>query len=139
MIVADTSAIIALLDGHDRHHAALRDTFEDAPGQWVLPWAILPEVDYLAATALGAKVQDASLRDLADGLYRVEFGDAGDLAAAEHLHRRYRSLKLGLVDACVAAVAIRLHAGAIATLDLRHFGALALPDAPRLLPRDLSS
>jgi hypothetical protein len=41
------------------------------------------------------------------------------------------------VDGVVAAVAERLSAGAIATLDLRHFGAMSLADATRILPRDL--
>jgi hypothetical protein len=34
------------------------------------------------------------------------------------------------------AVAERLEADAIATLDLRHFGAVTLTTTPRLLPRD---
>jgi len=50
--------------------------------------------------------------------------------------KRYRALKLGLVDALVMATAQRLGADAIATLDLRHFGGGALPGEPRLLPRD---
>jgi predicted nucleic acid-binding protein len=46
-------------------------------------------------------------------------------------------LELGLVDAVVVATAERLKAEAIATLDLRHFGAVAIKGNPRLLPRDL--
>jgi hypothetical protein len=34
------------------------------------------------------------------------------------------------------AVAERIRARAIATLDLRHFGAVAIRGRPRLLPRD---
>jgi hypothetical protein len=41
------------------------------------------------------------------------------------------------VDAVVIATATRLEARAIATLDLRHFGAITIPGNPRLLPRDL--
>jgi predicted nucleic acid-binding protein len=136
MIVADTSGMIALLDRNDRHHTALQHVFLERPDQWILPWAILPEVDYLAATALGTKVQLAFLSDLADGRYQVEFGTPDDLEKAERLHRR-RASTLGLVDGCVVAVAERLHAEAIATLDLRHFGALRIAGSPRLLPRDL--
>jgi predicted nucleic acid-binding protein len=50
---------------------------------------------------------------------------------------RYRALRLGLVDAAVIAAAERLRATAIATLDLRHFGAVAIRGRPRLIPRDL--
>jgi predicted nucleic acid-binding protein len=137
MIIADTGAIVALLDRHDRHHGQLRELFEEAPDRWLLPSAILPEVDYVAATTLGAKVQDAFLGDLADGLYQVEFGEPEDLRAAHNLHTRYRALAFGFVDACVMAVTERLKAEAIATLDLRHFGAVKLRGAPKLFPRDL--
>jgi hypothetical protein len=41
------------------------------------------------------------------------------------------------VDGVVVAMAERLGAGAIATLDLRHFGALKIRGAPELYPRDL--
>ncbi len=46
------------------------------------------------------------------------------------------SLGLGLVDGVVIAVSERLRAQAIATLDLRHFGAVSIQGSPRLLPRD---
>jgi predicted nucleic acid-binding protein len=137
VIVADTGAIVALLDRKDRHHAALRELFEAAPDRWILPWAILPEVDYLAATNLGARVRDVFLRDVADGLYHVELGELDDLTEAHRLHTKYRTLAFGLVDACVMATAERLGAEAIATVDLRHFGAIKLRGAPKLLPRDL--
>ena len=41
MIVADTGAILALLDTDDRHHRHLRRLYDDGPDQWLLPWAIL--------------------------------------------------------------------------------------------------
>jgi hypothetical protein len=49
---------------------------------------------------------------------------------------RHRALNLGLVDGVVMAVAERWRAEAIATLDLRHVGAVKLKSACRLLPRD---
>lgn len=137
MIVADTGAVLALFDRSDRHHAAMRELFERNPDAWVLPWAILPEVDYLVATELGRKAQEIWLADLADGAFAVEWGRDGDLRTAQRIDRRYRSLALGLVDAVVIAVAERLAAEAIATLDLRHFGAVKIQGSPKLLPRDL--
>jgi hypothetical protein len=41
------------------------------------------------------------------------------------------------VDAAVIAAAERLRATAIATLDMRHFGAVTIRGRPRLIPRDL--
>lgn len=137
MIVADTGAILALVDADDRHHEALRDLFEEDPDAWILPWAILPEVDYLLTAHVGQKAEEAFLADLAASVYRVEWGDEADLERAREIAHRYRSLKLGLVDGAVIAMAERLGAKAIATLDLRHFGAVAIKGRPRLLPRDL--
>ncbi len=137
MIVADTGAVLALIDADDRHHTSLKRLFEEAPDEWVLPWAVLPELDYLLLAHLGAKVELAFLEDLADGRFAVEWGDETDLERARELSRRYRSLKLGLVDGVVIAVAERVGAQSIATLDLRHFGAVEIRGTPRLVPRDL--
>ncbi len=137
MIVADTGAVIALLDSDEKHHRVLRKAFEAARGGWVLPWAILPEVDYLAATRLGAAVEQTFLADLAEGAFAVEWGNGEDLARAHELTRRHKALELGLIDAVVIAIAERLKAEAIATLDLRHFAALPIRGNPKLLPRDL--
>lgn len=137
MIIADTGAIVALVDRADRHHRALRGAFEAAPDEWQLPWAILPEVDYLLTAHVGARAHRAFLADLADGSYTVMWGDDDDLREAERLNRKYRTLRMGLVDAVVMAIAARARARAIATLDLRHFAAVTLPGSPLLLPRDL--
>ena len=59
MIVADTSAILALLDRDDRHHQVLRSAFEAHPDEWILPWAILPEVDYVIHARLGVEAARA--------------------------------------------------------------------------------
>lgn len=129
--------MIALIDADDRHHRPLRSAFETDSASWILPWAILPEVDYLLATRVGALAQEAFLSDLATGLYAVEWGDDADLGRANALCEQYRDLRLGLVDGVVMAMAERLEGSAIATLDLRHFGAVSLRGAPKLLPRDI--
>jgi uncharacterized protein len=137
VIVADTGAIVALVDADDRHHAALRRLFEKAPDSWLLPWAILPEVDYLLGEHVGARAQERFAGDLASGAWGIEWGEPVDLVRAEEISRRHRALRLGLGDSVVMAVAERRTAHAIATLDLRHFGAVSLRGHPRLLPRDL--
>jgi predicted nucleic acid-binding protein len=137
VIVADTGAILALVDADDRHHEALATLFDQDPGAWVLPWAILPEVDFLLSTQLSAAAAALFRQDLANGAFAVEWGRDDDLVRAQAICEQYAGLDLGLVDATVAAVAERLGADAIATVDLRDFGALHLAGAPKLLPRDL--
>jgi predicted nucleic acid-binding protein len=137
VIVADTGSIVALVDADDRHHAALRRLFEKAPDSWLLPWAILPEVDYLLGEHVGARAQERFAGDLASGAWAIGWGEPLDLVRAEEISRRHRALRLGLVDSVVMAVAERHKAEAIATLDVRHFGAVSLRGRPRLVPRDL--
>jgi predicted nucleic acid-binding protein len=137
VIIADTGAIIALLDRDDRHHHSLRQLFEARPRDWMLPWAILPEVDYLVTSHLGSHIAEAFLADVVDGDYRLDWGEPADLSRALALCKRYRDLEIGLVDAVVMATAERRRASAIATLDVRHFGVVKLATKPQLFPRDL--
>lgn len=137
MIVADTGAVLALIDSDDRHHHALVAAFSANPDLWILPWAILPEVDYLLAEHLGGHTEQLFVEDLATGGWQIEWGSHADLVRAHKIVTRHRSLRLGLVDAIVIAIAERLEAEAIATLDLRDFGAVRIRGTPRLLPRDL--
>lgn len=137
MIVADTGGIVALIDRADAHHEALTDLFRADPERWLLPWAILPEVDYLLSRYVGADAELAFVSDVASGSFRIDWGAYQDLKRAEELNQKYRDLKLGLVDTIVMAIAERTGADAIVTMDERDFGAVALGGEPRLLPRDL--
>jgi len=137
VIVADTGAIVALVDADDRHHQALRAAYERDPDAWALPWAILAEVDYLLAEHVRGRAEHAFRGDLARGAYAVEWGDVADLIRADAVCTRYKALRLGLVDGVVISVAERLEAEAIATLDLRHFGVVEIKGRPALWPRDL--
>jgi predicted nucleic acid-binding protein len=137
VIIADTSAIVALIDADDRHHVRMRTAFDAQPDDWVLPWAILPVVDYLLLRHVGEAAQLAGVRDVAADRWAGEGGDQDAVARAAELCARHRALRLGLVDGVVMGVAERLRADAIATLDERHFGAVRLPHSVRLFPRDL--
>lgn len=136
MIVVDTGALVALIDADDDQHRALTACYEARAGGWIIPWAVLPEADYLLGRWVGANAEVAFLADLAAGRWIVDWEGARDLTRAQELCRRYRSLGLGLVDAAVMAAAERKGAEAIATLDLKHFGAVRLRGGPKIYPRD---
>jgi len=136
VIVADTGAVVALIDADDQHHRTVLRLFESDPAAWVLPWAILPEVDYVVGRHVGGHAAERFREDLARGAFAVEWGVDADVSRAHELCTRYVALELGLVDGVVAAVAERLRAKAIATLDLRDFAPLALRGTPMLFPRD---
>lgn len=137
MVVVDTSALLALMDGGNSQRALLRSALRADPDGWVIPWAVLPELDYMVARRLGRVTVAAFRADLAAGRLPIEWGGAADLQRALELDRAYRDLSLGLVDGIVMAVAERLEARAILTLDLRDFGAVTLKGRPEIWPRDL--
>ena len=85
MIVADTGAIVAIIDRSDRHHRALTDRYRRDPGRWVLPWAILPEVHYLIASVRRPARGGGLPPDLADGAFQVEWGRDADPMRAHAL------------------------------------------------------
>ncbi|MEQ9570081.1 MAG: PIN domain-containing protein [Longimicrobiales bacterium] len=136
-VVVDTGAALALLDRDARDHPALRSALERRPSEWVLPWATLPEIDYLATTRLGPEAARVFREDVASGQFQVEGLSRTDLQRAVELNRAHADLNLGLVDAVVLAIAERLEARAIATLDLRDFAPVRLRTRPALWPRDL--
>ena len=86
---------------------------------------------------VGPAVHRAFQADLEEGCFAVEWGGWADVRRALELDRAHRQLSLGLVDGVVMAVAERLEAEAIATLDLRDFGAVRLQGQPAIWPRDL--
>ena len=137
MIVADTSAILALMDISNAYHDMLQSALGADRDRWVVPWAVLPELDYMATKRLGLSAARVVRADLAEGRFAVEWGEARDLRRALELDRTCKDLSLGLVDGIVMAVAERLEARAIVTLDLRDFGAVTLKGAPEIWPRDL--
>lgn len=129
--------MLALMDRRNRHRAVLRSALRADPGGWVVPWAVLPELDYMVARHLGAATVAMFRTDLAEGRLPIEWGGADDLQRALELDRAYRDLSLGLVDGVVMAMAERLEARAIVTLDLRDFGTVSLKGKPEIWPRDL--
>ncbi len=89
-------------------------------GPVLVPMLVITEVAYLLASRIGAETEVRFLGDLAAGELVPETVDAGDWIRIAELVMAYRDLPLGTVDASIVAVAERLDATTIATLDRRH-------------------
>jgi predicted nucleic acid-binding protein len=87
----------------------------------VIPAFVAAEVAYLVGDRLGAKAELAFGRALAAGELVMGSVEPSDLQRMTELVDQYLDLPLGLVDASVVALAERLGAGSLATLDRRHF------------------
>jgi predicted nucleic acid-binding protein len=82
---------------------------------------VIPEVTYLLAAGARTSVEADFLRSLASGPLVVEHVGDADFERAADLVETYADLSLGTVDAVVVAIAERLSASKVATLDRRHF------------------
>jgi predicted nucleic acid-binding protein len=138
VIVVDTGGALALLNANDPAHAVVKRLHDEEGRSWIFPWAVLPEIDYLARKYFGHDAADAFAEDIKEGLFRADSRLDRDLDRAVALMRRYAGLRLGLVDAVVMAQAERHKARIILTTDAHHFRAvrLAIEPPPRLVPLD---
>jgi hypothetical protein len=136
VIICDTGPLVAVLNAEDKHHDACAHLLEYEPGPLVVPAPILTEVCYLAATRLGPAVEAAFLDSLANGELHLEATTPGDLVRMAELVRIYADFPLGAADASVIAIAERLGATRVATIDHRHFRAVRPNHCPafELLP-----
>jgi uncharacterized protein len=91
---------------------------------------VVTEVAYLVGGRLGAKAELAFARALASGELVVEPLDPSDLGRVSELVEQYLDLPLGITDASVVALAERLEATTLATLDRRHFSGVRPRHAP---------
>jgi uncharacterized protein len=105
----------------DPDHEACVTWFERVREPLVVPDVVIPEVTYLLAAGARTSVEAGFLRSLASGPLVVEHVGDADFQRAADLVETYADLSLGTVDAVVVAIAERLSASKVATLDRRHF------------------
>jgi hypothetical protein len=107
----------------ERNHALCTGLIEDhrQDGSVVVPVTVAVEVDYLLRSRGGVRAARAFLSDLEAGRLQPEGVGPDVLARACRLDRQYADADIGLVDASVVAIAIKLRADAILTLDHEHF------------------
>ena len=131
-LIVDAGPLYAYIDADDRHHTASLNLLSQHPGPLVVPTLVITEVAYLVGARLGPNAEVRFLGDLASGDLIVEPVAASDWLRIAQLVHTYSDLPLGTVDASVIAVAERLGATAVATIDRRHFGVVRPAHCERL-------
>ncbi len=121
MIVVDTGPLYAAADTSDAHHDACATLFSDPGDQLVISVSVAIETSFLIERHLGPSAEAAFLGSLAPTGIVVEQLGQDDLTRMAELVGTYADLPLGAVDASLVAVAERLGATTLATLDRRHF------------------
>lgn len=132
MVVVDTSALFAALDRGQLQHRAVLSALRPHAGAFIVPVAILAEISHFIERDLGQIAVSALARDIERGAYELDCG-LDDWKRIRALIERYHDLPLGIADAAVIACAERRKA-AVATLDYRHFSAVAREGTISILP-----
>lgn len=122
LAVVDAGPLYAAADTDDDHHEACRAVLSRADLRLVVPAMVVAEATYFVGRRLGADVEAAFLQGL--GSLDIEGPAPEDFARIAELVRRYADFPLGGTDASVVALAERVGASIVITLDRRHFGAV---------------
>ena len=122
IVLADTGAVYALLDRDDSWHGRVTAYWEHHAGDIRLPEPMLAEVCSLLGARLGGRAENAFVRAIVDGEFRLEqFLAEEDAPRAADLMQTYRDAPIGFVDAAIVATAERTGCGELLTTDRRHF------------------
>jgi predicted nucleic acid-binding protein len=124
LILADTSALLALLDRDARQHDEVDSFVAAAEEPLVLSPFVLAELDYLVADRFGVDAELAVLADVSEGAYELAPFEGPDVTRARTIIVQYRDLRIGLTDASLVVLAERCGTNRVLTLDERHFRAL---------------
>ncbi len=122
LAIVDAGPLYAAADADDRDHAASVATLSRPDLSLVLAALVVAEATYFIGGRLGPGAERAFLDGLAG--FDVEGPNSDDFTRMAELVNQYKDFPLGGTDASVVALAERLDAKVIVTLDRRHFSAV---------------
>ena len=124
VVVADTSGLLAALDGTHPAGAAARTVLDEA-GTLIVSPVLLAELDHVGTRVLGAAATYEAIDDLArwSRSERVVLPTitVDVLDTAQQVRARYAGLRLDLAGAVNVALAAQYRTNAILTLDHRDY------------------
>jgi predicted nucleic acid-binding protein len=122
LAVVDAGPLYAAADSDDQDHAASRLALSRTDLRLVVPALVIAEATYFVGRRLGAAAESKFLRGIES--LDVEGPSGQDFTRMAELVEQYADFPLGGTDASVIALAERLDAPIIVTLDRRHFAAV---------------
>jgi predicted nucleic acid-binding protein len=120
--IVDAGPLYASADSDDQDHNACRDVLSRGDLQLVMPALVVAEATYFVGRRLGPRAEAAFLSGLAN--FDVEGPSPDDFVRMAELVQTYADFPLGGTDASVIALAERINAVVVITLDHRHFAAV---------------
>lgn len=137
MLIVDTGVLVAAADRNDPDYHACSDLLETDDGPLVTTALVIAEAAHLIDRQVGAVGEIALYTSIVEQTIAIESLTGSDWQRVRELVDRYQDLRLGGTDASLVAIAERLGATRIATLDHRHFRVIRPQhcDAFELIPR----
>jgi predicted nucleic acid-binding protein len=122
LAIVDAGPLYAAADSDDVDHGSSVTVLSRPDLRLVVPALAVAEATYFVGRRLGPQAEAAFLRGL--GSLDVEGPSSEDFVRMAELVTEYADFPLGGTDASVVALAERLDAPVVVTLDRRHFGAV---------------
>jgi uncharacterized protein len=122
LAVVDAGPLYAAADADDLDHEATLEALSRTDLRLVVAALAVAEATYFVGRRLGAAAESAFLRGLA--ALDIEGPSDKDFVRMAQLVEQYADFPLGGTDASVIALAERLEAPIVITLDRRHFAAV---------------
>jgi hypothetical protein len=122
LAVVDAGPLYAAADADDEDHLASRAALARSALRLVVPALVVAEATYFVGRRLGAAAESRFLGGIRE--LDVEGPSPEDFTRMAELVETYADFPLGGTDASVIALAERLEAPTIVTLDRRHFAAV---------------
>lgn len=122
LAVVDAGPLYATADADDEDHEACRRVLSRGDLRLVVSALVVAEATYFVGRRLGAAAEVGFLDGL--GTLDVEGPTRDDFARIAELVGLHADFPLGGTDASVVALAERIGASIVVTLDRRHFGAI---------------
>ena len=133
-LLLDTGIVYAYYDRSDRWHGKARALFRAEVRGLILPAPVIPEVDHLLGTRLGAASRLIFYAGIIGGHFFVADLPRQAYARVAEINKQFAEQSLGFVDAAIVVLAGTLGVPRVATTDRRHFTPLASHFALELLP-----
>lgn len=122
--IVDTSFLVSLINPRESSHQACLAVAQTTRERLVIPQVVLPEATYLVDKYLGHTAMRAMVRQLLQATWSLEPLLEGDMERIAAVLDQYRDQNIDFADAAIVAIAERLKAQRVLTLDRRHFSLL---------------
>ena len=122
LALVDAGPLYSAVDTDEADHRHCLEALSRTDLILVVPALVITEVLYFVNKRLGPRAESAFLNGLK--AFQIEAPTPADLGRMAELVEQYSDFPLGGTDASVVALAERLGATTIITLDQRHFGSV---------------